>query len=106
MKTLALFIATAFCEIVGCYLPFLWLKQGKPAWLLLPGAASLALFAWLLTSHGTAAGRMYAAYGGVYIGVALLWLWMVDKVRPTAWDVAGCAVALVGMAIIMFQPRA
>ena len=105
LKTLLLFIATALAEIVGCYLPWLWLKQGKPAWLLLPAAASLALFAWLLTLHDTAgAGCVYAAYGGVYIGVALVWLWAVDGIRPTPWDVAGVLVALAGMAIIMLQP--
>jgi small multidrug resistance family-3 protein len=65
MRTFALFIATALAEIVGCYLPYLWLKQGRSAWLLVPAAASLALFAWLLTLHETAAGRVYAAYGGV-----------------------------------------
>lgn len=105
MRTFALFIATALAEIVGCYLPYLWLKQGRSAWLLVPAAASLALFAWLLTLHETAAGRVYAAYSGVYIGVALLWLWIVDGIRPTAWDVAGVAVALTGMGLIMFQPR-
>jgi small multidrug resistance family-3 protein len=105
MKTLLLYIATAVAEIVGCYLPYLWLKQGRSAWLLLPAAASLALFAWLLSLHGTAAGRVYAAYGGVYIGVSLLWLWGIDGVRPTGWDIAGAAVALAGMGIIMFQPR-
>ena len=104
MKTLLLFVATALAEIVGCYLPYLWLKEGRSAWLLVPAAASLALFAWLLTLHDSAAGRVYAAYGGVYVGVALLWLWAVDQVRPTLWDVAGVAVALTGMAIIMFQP--
>lgn len=104
MKTLLLFVATALAEIVGCYLPYLWLKQGRSAWLLLPAALSLALFAWLLTLHATAAGRVYAAYGGVYIAVALGWLWAVDHVRPTVWDLAGVAVALLGMGIIMFQP--
>lgn len=104
MKTLLLFLATALAEIVGCYLPWLWLKQGRSAWLLLPAAASLALFAWLLSLHATASGRVYAAYGGVYIGVAILWLWAVDQIRPTAWDLAGAGVALLGMAIIMFQP--
>jgi small multidrug resistance family-3 protein len=103
MKTLLLFLATAVAEIVGCYLPYLWLKQGKSAWLL-PGALSLALFAWLLSMHETSAGRVYAAYGGAYIGVAICWLWIVDGVRPTAWDAAGAAVALLGMGIIMFQP--
>ncbi|NML16780.1 YnfA family protein [Azohydromonas caseinilytica] len=104
MRTLLLFLATALAEIAGCYLPYLWLKQGRSILLLIPAALSLALFAWLLTLHETAAGRVYAAYGGVYIGVALLWLWAVDQIRPTAWDVAGAAVALAGMGIIMFQP--
>lgn len=104
MKTLLLFLATALAEIVGCYLPWLWLKQGRSAWLLLPAAASLALFAWLLSLHETASGRVYAAYGGVYVGVAILWLWAVDQIRPSAWDLAGAGVALLGMAIIMFQP--
>lgn len=106
LKMLLLFVVTAVAEIVGCYLPYLWLRQGKTAWLLLPAAASLALFAWLLSLHPTAAGRVYAAYGGVYIGTALIWLWMVDGIRPTAWDITGAAVALLGMAIIMFAPRA
>lgn len=104
-KTFALFALTAVAEIVGCYLPYLWLREGKSAWLLLPAAVSLALFAWLLSLHPAAAGRVYAAYGGVYIGAALLWLWAVDGIRPTAWDVVGSAVAVCGMAIIMFAPR-
>jgi small multidrug resistance family-3 protein len=99
-----LYVATALAEIVGCYLPWLWLRGGRSAWLLLPAALSLALFAWLLTLHPSAAGRVYAAYGGVYIGVAILWLWAVDRITPTAWDLAGAAVALAGMAIIIFQP--
>jgi len=105
VKTFALFAVTALAEILGCYLPYLWLKQGKSIWLLLPAAISLALFAWLLSLHPTAAGRVYAAYGGVYIGAALLWLWAVDGVRPSGWDLFGGAVALTGMAIIMFAPR-
>ena len=104
-KTFLLFVVTAVAEIVGCYLPYLWLKQGRSAWLLLQAAASLALFAWLLTLHPTAAGRVYAAYGGVYVGVALMWLMLVDKVRPTTTDWIGVAVSLAGMAIIMFGPR-
>jgi len=104
MKTLLLFIATALAEIVGCYLPYLWLKHGRSILLLIPAALSLALFAWLLTLHEAAAGRVYAAYGGVYIGVALTWLWAVDQVRPTPWDWAGVTIALCGMGIIMFQP--
>lgn len=103
-KTTPLFIATAVAEIVGCYLPWLWLKQGKPEWLLVPAAASLALFVWLLTLHPSAAGRTYAAYGGVYIAVALIWLWQVEGVTPTRWDLLGAGIGLAGMAIIMLQP--
>jgi len=105
VKTIALFAMTAVAEIVGCYLPYLWLKQDKSALLLIPAAASLALFAWLLTLHPTAAGRVYAAYGGVYVFVAILWLWGVDGVKPTLWDIVGGSVAFVGMAIIMFAPK-
>lgn len=105
MKTFLLYAVTAIAEIVGCYLPWRWLKEGDSIWLLVPGALSLALFAWLLTLHGTAAGRVYAAYGGVYVAVAIAWLWGVDKVRPTLWDAAGVAFTLAGMAIIAFQPR-
>jgi small multidrug resistance family-3 protein len=101
----ALFALTALAEIVGCYLPWLVLKQNKPGWLLLPAAASLALFAWLLTLHPTAAGRTYAAYGGMYIAVALLWLRFVDGISLSRWDLAGAALALAGMAIIALQPR-
>ncbi|RIX48961.1 MAG: YnfA family protein [Rhodocyclales bacterium GT-UBC] len=105
MKLFALYLLTALAEIVGCYLPYLCLRQGKSLWLLLPAAASLALFAWLLSLHPTAAGRVYAAYGGVYICVAIGWLWVVDGIRPTMWDVAGSLVALLGMVIIMCGPR-
>ncbi|WP_457425904.1 YnfA family protein [Roseateles sp. P5_E7] len=105
LKTLALFVVTAVAEIVGCYLPYLWLKQGKTIWLLIPAAASLALFAWLLSLHPTASGRVYAAYGGVYIGVAVVWLMLVDNVQPSTSDWVGVAVSLAGMAIIMVGPR-
>jgi small multidrug resistance family-3 protein len=104
-KTGALFVVTAIAEIVGCYLPYLWLRKGGSAWLLFPAAASLACFAWLLTLHPTAAGRVYAAYGGVYVVVALLWLWRIDGVTPDRWDLLGGLVALAGMSIIMFSPR-
>jgi len=105
LKTIALFLMTAIAEIVGCYLPYLWLKQDKSVLLLIPAVISLSLFAWLLTLHPTAAGRVYAAYGGVYIFTAVLWLWAVDGVKPTAWDITGATVAMLGMAIIMFAPK-
>ncbi|MEJ2912955.1 YnfA family protein [Pseudoalteromonas sp. C12FD-1] len=105
VKTIALFTITALAEIIGCYLPYLWLKEDKSIFLLIPAAISLALFAWLLTLHPAAAGRVYAAYGGVYVCVALLWLWAIDGVKLTMWDVVGGAVALLGMAIIIFAPK-
>ena len=105
LRTFGLFVLTALAEIVGCYLPYLWLKKGAPAWVLVPGAISLALFAWLLTLHPQAAGRVYAAYGGVYVGVAIAWLWAVDSVPPTRTDYIGAGICLMGMAIIMFGPR-
>jgi len=82
-----------------------WLREGKSAWLLIPAALSLALCAWMLSLHPTAAGRVYAAYGDIYIGVAILWLWAVDKVTPSTSDWIGVAVCFIGMAIIMFGPR-
>lgn len=106
LKLSSLFAITAVAEIVGCYLPWLVLKQARPAWLLIPAAVSLGLFAWLLTLHPTAAGRTYAAYGGMYIAVALLWLRFVDGVALTRWDVAGAGIALFGMAVIALQPNA
>ena len=106
IKLAALFAVTALAEIVGCYLPWLVLKQGKSTWLLLPAAVSLALFAWLLTLHPTAAGRTYAAYGGMYIAVALLWLRFVDGVTLTRFDLIGAGLALAGMAVIALQPQA
>lgn len=102
---IGLFGLTALAEIAGCYLVFLWLKQGGSAWLIVPAAASLAVFAWLLTLHPFAAGRVYAAYGGVYVVAALGWLWLVEGIAPDRWDAIGGAVTLVGMAIIYFGPR-
>ncbi|MDD2990949.1 MAG: YnfA family protein [Zoogloea sp.] len=104
LRMAALFALTALMEIIGCYLPWLVLRQGRSVLWLLPAAAALALFAWLLTLHPTAAGRTYAAYGGMYIAVALLWLRFVDGVALTRWDAVGAAIALAGMAVIALQP--
>jgi small multidrug resistance family-3 protein len=101
LKTSLLFIATAIAEIVGCFLPYLWLRKGGPVWLLAPAALSLALFVWLLTLHPAASGRVYAAYGGVYVATALVWLRFVDGVKLSSLDWAGAAIALLGMAIIV-----
>jgi len=105
MKTLLLYLVTAIAEIVGCHLSYLWLKENKSVWLLIPAVISFGLFAWLLTLHGNATGRVYAAYGAIYIGTAVAWLWAVNGVVPTRWDLIGAAVALAGTAIIVFQPK-
>lgn len=102
LRTFGLFVLTAFAEIIGCYLPYLWLRRSGSPWLLLPAAASLAAFVWLLTLHPAPSGRVYAAYGGVYIAVALMWLWKVNRVSITHWDLIGALVAIAGMAIIVW----
>ncbi|EKN3401123.1 YnfA family protein [Yersinia enterocolitica] len=101
LKTSLLFFVTALVEIIGCFLPYLWLRKGASMWLLLPAAASLALFVWLLTLHPAASGRVYAAYGGVYVATALIWLRVVDGVKLSLFDWVGAGVALVGMLIIV-----
>lgn len=101
LKTSLLFFATALCEIIGCYLPWLWLKRGATPLLLLPAGLALALFVWLLTLHPAASGRVYAAYGGVYIFTALLWLRVVEGEKLTMYDWLGAAVAFCGMLIIV-----
>ncbi len=106
LTTTLLFAVTAIAEILGCYLPLLWLKGRAPIWVLAPAALSLALFVYLLTLHPIAAGRVYAAYGGVYVATALAWLWFVQGIRPSLWDVLGASVAILGMAIIVLAPRA
>lgn len=103
-RTGGLFAITAVAEIVGCYLPWLVLKENRSPWLLVPAAAALVVFAWLLTLHPMAAGRTYAAYGGVYVAVAIGWLYFVDGVSPTRWDIVGAGIILAGMAMIVLQP--
>lgn len=101
LKTTLLFFVTALCEIIGCFLPWLWLKRGATAWLLIPAGGALALFVWFLTLHPAASGRVYAAYGGVYVVTALLWLRIVDGVKLSLYGWSGALVALCGMLIIV-----
>jgi small multidrug resistance family-3 protein len=103
----SVYVAAAFAEIAGCFSFWAWLKLGRSVLWLGPGMLCLALFAWLLTLiPSDAAGRAYAAYGGVYIAASLLWLWLVEAQRPDRWDVMGAAVCLVGAAIILLPSRA
>lgn len=102
MTTLLAYAGAALAEIAGCFAVWAWLRQGASAWWLLPGMASLAGFAWALAQvESDAAGRAFAAYGGVYIGASLLWLWAVEGQVPTGWDLAGAAVCLAGTGIIL-----
>jgi small multidrug resistance family-3 protein len=107
IKPAMVYIAAAFFEIAGCFSFWIWIRDGRPVWWIAPGIGSLMLFAWLLTHIDTAAaGRAYAAYGGVYIVASLLWLWVVEDVRPDRWDILGALICLVGAAVIVFGPRA
>ncbi len=106
MPTIAAYIGAAFAEIAGCFAFWAWARMGKSALWLLPGMVALALFAWLLTRvDSDAAGRAYAAYGGVYIAASLLWLWLVEGLRPDRWDLAGALLCLIGAGLILFGPR-
>lgn len=105
-KVLVIYVLAAMAEIGGCFSFWLWLREGKSAWWLMPAMLCLALFGWLLTLVDTpAAGRAYAAYGGIYIMAALGWMWLVESVRPDRWDILGVAVCLIGAAIILLAPR-
>ncbi len=105
ITTFLLFFITAVAEILGCYFPYLTLNQGKSPWLWVPAILSLAVFVWLLTLHPAASGRIYAAYGGIYIFTALMWLRFVDQIALTRWDLIGGAVVLMGAALIILQPQ-
>ena len=105
LTTVCLLVFTAIAEILGCYFPYLILNQGRSYWLWIPTALSLAIFVWLLTLHPAASGRIYAAYGGIYIFTALMWLRFVDQVALTRWDLLGGAVVLLGASLIILQPK-
>lgn len=103
--TILLFLVTAVAEILGCYFPYLILNQNKSHWLWIPTALSLAVFVWLLTLHPAASGRIYAAYGGIYIFSALMWLRFVDQVSLSLWDLLGGSIVIIGALVIILQPQ-
>ena len=106
MKTYLAFCGAALAEIAGCFAFWAWLRLDRSIFWLLPGMAALALFAYLLTlAESEAAGRAYAAYGGIYIVDAIFWLWSFEGYRPDRWDLIGAAVCLLGSGLILFAPR-
>ena len=104
--TIAAYVGAALAEIAGCFAFWAWLRLDKSALWLVPGMVSLAIFAWLLTLVDVqAAGRAYAAYGGVYVAASVMWLWAVEGVSPDRWDLIGACVVLIGAGIILFAPH-
>ncbi len=105
LQSLVFFVLAGLAEIGGGYLVWLWLKEGKPLWMGLLGGVCLALYGVIATLQPASFGRTYATYGGIFIVMALLWSWQVDKVRPDRFDLVGAAIALIGVLIIMYWPR-
>ncbi|KQQ58692.1 hypothetical protein ASF69_15165 [Rhizobium sp. Leaf311] len=106
MKLYLLYAAAALAEIAGCFAFWAWLRMEKSIGWLVPGVASLVVFAWFLALvPADAAGRAYAAYGGIYIAASLLWLWAVEGQLPDRFDMAGGAICLAGASLILFAPR-
>ena len=105
-KTALVYVGAAIAEIAGCFGFWLWLREDKSAWILPASLLSLAVFAWLLTfAESGAAGRAYAAYGGVYIVASIFWLWQGEGIRPDRWDIVGACICLLGAGVILFGPR-
>ncbi|MDR9856020.1 YnfA family protein [Paenibacillus sp. VCA1] len=106
MRSLFLFLAAGLAEIGGGYLVWLWIRESKPWWYGLVGAAVLILYGIIPTlQHFPSFGRVYAAYGGVFIILALLWGWGIDKNAPDLYDWIGAALCLVGVSVILWAPR-
>jgi len=104
--SLPIYAAAALAEIAGCFTLWAWWRlDASPLWLV-PGTVSLLLFGWLLALVDTgAAGRTYAAYGGIYIAASLGWLWIVEGIRPDRWDLTGALICILGASVILFVPR-
>lgn len=106
VQSIPVFLLCGLCEIGGCYLMWLWLKEGKPAWVGIAGALVLALYGVAATWQNSSFGRVYAAYGGVFVVMSFLWAWKFDNYSPDKYDIIGALVVLLGIGIIYYTPRA
>ena len=104
-KSLLLFLIAGLCEIGGGYLVWLWLREGRNLWIGILGGTLLVLYGVIPTLQTASFGRVYAAYGGIFIVLSLLWGWQIDKNMPDRYDLLGGGLALVGVLIIMYWPR-
>jgi len=104
-KSLSFFILAGLCEIGGGYLIWLWLREGKSIWIAAMGALILVLYGIIPTLQPANFGRVYAAYGGVFIVLSIIWGWQVDKISPDRFDIIGGFVAIIGVFVIMYWPR-
>jgi len=105
IKSLSYFVLAGLCEIGGGYLVWLWLREGKRIWFALTGAVGLMVYGIIPTFQSAHFGRVYAAYGGIFIVLAILWGWTIDKIVPDRFDLMGGAVCLIGVSVIMYWPR-
>ena len=106
MQTLIFFLIAALGEISGCYTFWAWLRLEKSIWWIVPGFLALIVFATALTKiDASNAGRAYAAYGGIYILSSLVWLWLVEGVKPDRWDFMSVVLSLLGTVVILFSPH-
>jgi len=104
-RSLFYFVLAGLCEIGGGYLVWLWLREGKSLWFALLGAGVLVLYGVIPTLQPAHFGRVYSAYGGIFIALSLLWGWQVDEIAPDKFDLIGGLIALVGVFVIMYWPR-
>jgi small multidrug resistance family-3 protein len=105
VRSLFYFVLAGLCEIGGGYLVWLWLRQGKSPWYGVVGAVVLALYGLIPTLQPAHFGRVYAAYGGIFIVLALLWGWRIDRIEPDTFDLVGATIVLCGVGVIMYWPR-
>lgn len=106
MQTFVFFLIAALGEISGCYTFWVWLRLGKSIYWVIPGLFALVLFAVALTKiDASNAGRVYAAYGGIYILSSLVWLWLIEGVKPDKWDLVGVTISVIGTVVILFSPH-